>query len=380
MTHLTRFAAGLALPLLVAALGAAPAGAVSGGTTLPIDQAPFIVSIDDNCTGTLISPTRILTAGHCLDGRSASDARVLVGVDNHLISDEQRAADAVPARGFAVDPKFGESFPFSHKSPENAIAVNDVGLVLLKKPITAIRAVRVAGAGDAPFQAPGTSPSIVGYGETVPVEPFDPGPVPTLPLQQGALTVIDASACAHAYPKAIQPSMICTEDLAHQAPPFVQACPGDSGGPIIEQTPSGPLQIGITSWGPEVMNGACGQQHLPNVAMRTSSFTAFINDPKPVIEPFTLHPGSNATVTGTARVGRTVTCKVPELGAARATLSYTWRLVQNTDRVRARGQKLKITAALYHVASSPRRLFCTATARNAGGTLGLTSGSVRLQR
>jgi hypothetical protein len=386
MTRPTATKTILALSLLVLALGAVPAGAGSAGTTLPIAQAPYVVSVNDNCTGTLISPTRILTAGHCLDGASAGDARILVGVDGHLASDAQRAAAAVPVRGYAVDPKFKESFPFSHNSPVNAIAINDVGLILLKKPITTIAPVRVAGAADAALEAAGTSPSIIGYGDTAPV--VFPNPVATLPLQQGAMTVIGPGACADAYPKAIQPSMLCTEDLAHQAPPFVQACAGDSGGPIVEATPSGPVQIGITSWGPEVMNGACGQLHLPNVSMRASSFSSFINDPKPVIEPFTLRPGSSglpraaagATIVGATQVGHTVTCKTPKLGGDPATLSYTWGLVQNTDRVRARGQKLKITAALYKQASSPRRLFCTATARNAGGTLGLVSGSDRLQQ
>ena len=46
--------------------------------------------------------------------------------------------------------------------------------------------------------------------------------------------------------------------------------------------------------------------------------------------------------------------------------------------MRARGEKLKITSALYRSATSPRRLFCTATARNAGGSLKLVSGSQRL--
>ena len=104
--------------------------------------------------------------------------------------------------------------------------------------------------------------------------------------------MLRADACAQAYPNAIQASMLCTIDPAQQAPPFTQACGGDSGGPIVETTPSGPVQIGITSWGPEVMDGACGQLHLPNVSMRVSSFTSFINSHYPVIEPFTVHAGA----------------------------------------------------------------------------------------
>ena len=73
----------LALTLFVTALGAAPAQAGSGGTTLPIEQAPFIAWLGGRCTGTLISPTRILTAAHCLDGQDIADARVLVGIDPH---------------------------------------------------------------------------------------------------------------------------------------------------------------------------------------------------------------------------------------------------------------------------------------------------------
>src|SRR6185436_8206062 len=88
----------LALALLVTALGAAPAQAGSGGTTLPIEQAPYIAWLGGRCTGTLISPTRILTAAHCLDGQDIAGAQVLVGIDGNTLKSGARTL-AVPVRG-----------------------------------------------------------------------------------------------------------------------------------------------------------------------------------------------------------------------------------------------------------------------------------------
>jgi secreted trypsin-like serine protease len=372
----------LALALLVAALAAAPAGAVSGGTALPIAQAPYLAWFGGHCTGTLISPTRILTAGHCLDGHSATDAEVIVGSDGNLLTLKQRKAAAVAVRGYSVFSKFKESFPFAHRAPENAIAVEDVGLILLEHPITTIKPVRVAGAGDAALEAPGTAATLIGYGETAP-EPTI-GAIAVAPLQQGALAVIGASACVQAYPHAIRSSMLCTQDpLQHQ--PLIQACAGDSGGPTIVATPSGPVQIGVTSWGPEVMEGLCGEKSLPQVTMRASAFTAFITAAKPVIEPFA--KGSDAAaashIAGTARVGRTVTCNPPKLGGDPFTLSYSWQLAQNEKIVTLRGEHkrtLTITSALYRRALAPKEIFCTATAHNAGGSLPSFSESARLKK
>ena len=381
----------LALSLLVAAIAAAPAGAVSSGTTLPIAQAPYVVSINDNCTGTLISPTRVLTAGHCLDGSSASDARVVIGADNHLLAEEQRAAFSVPIAGFSVHPGFRELFPFAHKSPVNAIAINDVGIVLLRKPVTTVAPVRLAGGADGALQAPGTSASIIGYGDVVP-----PAPLSTTPSPSNAAAAASAGSADRSRRRYLRAGLSKGDpglDAVHDQPGTAgsrrspRPARATAAARSSRRRQAAPSRSASRSSGPEVMNGACGQLHLPNVSMRVSSFMSFINSHYPVIEPYTVHSGApgglrrfaaGASVAGTVQVAHTVICKVAKLGGARATLSYTWALVQNTDRVVARGQKLKITSALYNSAKSPRRLMCTATARNAGGSLKLSSGSRRL--
>ena len=364
--------------LLVIPIAAAPAGAVSGGADLPIAQAPYVAWLGGRCTGTLISPTRILTAGHCLDGRSATEEQLLVGVDGNLLTDKQRAAMAIGVAGYSVAPKFKESFPFAHSSPANAIAVDDVGLILLKKPLTGVAPVRLAGPGDGALEAPGTQATLMGYGEVAAESVAHT-------LQQGTMPVISAADCALAFPHAVQASMGCSEDLAHHSP-LIQACPGDSGGPVVVSGANGPVQIGITSWGPEVMNGACGLKFLPDVYMRTAAFRKFIDSKDPVIEPFAPKANRQATskIVGTAQIGKTVTCKTPKLGGDPATLSYSWSVVKRSGFVSVKGltkQKVTVTKAIYSAAAKEsRRLLCTATARNAGGSLTMSSGSVPLKK
>ncbi len=69
-----------------------------------------------------------------------------------------------------MDPEFGEAFPFAHDTPQAAIAFGDVGIVLLKRPVTGVAPVRLAGAGDAALEAAGTAATVVGYGQTAPLD------------------------------------------------------------------------------------------------------------------------------------------------------------------------------------------------------------------
>jgi hypothetical protein len=347
------------------ALAAVPAGAVSGGKHAAIADQPFVAWLPSGCTGTLIAPDRVLTAGHCLSGFSPLGYSVIVGRDGNTLvpfgSDPFTTAIAkggIPARGFAIDPGFRESVPFAHKSPQNAIALNDVGIILLAQPVTGIEPVKLPAAGDGSAEKTGESASIFGYGLT------GPSPLSSArSLRTGTMSVISSGACRRAYPKAIIASEICGQDLSHRRPPLVQACPGDSGGPFIHQTPLGPVQIGITSWGPEVKNAPCGRRHLPGVYMRVSSFASFIDEPDPVIQPYPAAPltdlASVPTVTGVGKVGRTLTCNPPQFAGSPSTLSYKWIL---NLRVVSRTAALKVPRdAVGHF------LGCNVTARNASG-------------
>jgi hypothetical protein len=109
------------------AVAATPAAAVSGGARAPIANAPYVAWLPEGCTGTLIAPDRILTAGHCLSEFTPVGFSVIVGRDGNALVPFGRdrfqgaiAHGGIPALGFSVNPGFKESFPFAHKSSQNA--------------------------------------------------------------------------------------------------------------------------------------------------------------------------------------------------------------------------------------------------------------------
>jgi hypothetical protein len=348
--------------LLFVLLAAAPAAAMSGGATVDIASVPFVAS-NSACTGTLIAPDRVLTAAHCVEATDPTGLTVTVGADAHDPGNIPEAAK-YPIKGFSSAPGFRLDFPFAHRRPQNATAIDDIALILLARPVAGITPVRIAGPGDAGLEAPGRAARLLGYGLIAP-PPGKPFAVPPA-LQGGDLTLIRRSDCLKAYPHAVRRSDLCAQDRAQG--PLTQPCAGDSGGPLLAQTPEGPVQIGVTSWGAEVKDNGCGTAYLPAVWMRVSHYHALLTARDPVLAPHTT--ALKATL---RRHGHRLTCVAPAFGGSKAKLRYAWGVARFKGQlIQEIPHPLKLVAAGRRFTTGGKRtrgkqIACRVRARNAGG-------------
>jgi len=250
-----RWTAGLAALTLSGALLAlaAPAGAsagarasIVGGTAATGEEWPwaaFVLAADKkgegfSCTGTVVAPTLVLTAGHCAEdivtGRKTPPSEYAVVTGTADIRDSVVRQVSKVSRTI-VNPHF------------NRFKVhNDAALLVLATPTTA-PAIALAGPEDAVLLAANTPAWIAGWGLFGPLHNLRRTPV----LRRGATYVQRRLYCRnHArlyYPFFNYSSQLCTIT----PPGFgIGTCHGDSGGPALAFREDGtPVQIGITSLG-----------------------------------------------------------------------------------------------------------------------------------
>lgn len=286
------------LIILLAALGlvaapvanaaSPPSPYVVGGTPVASGGFPYTAYIQAatsigpaTCTGSVIAPTIILTAAHCVF--------------------DQGTGAALPASAFSV--VTGTPFvPATPPPPRNVSAVRsypyynsttfqgDAAILVLASP-TSAPSIALATTAQSDLYAAGQPVSYAGWGETVADMPSS---TPTQ-LQSGAASILPNSTCAGAVE--FHPGYT----LCVAAPNYSPAvCHGDSGGPLVATTAAGPVEIGITSYGSKT---GCGV--APDYFTRVSSVQSWIASaiagtaaPPPFVPPFNAPAVPEAALSG----------------------------------------------------------------------------------
>jgi secreted trypsin-like serine protease len=248
----------LVLSALLASTGTAAADQqVVGGERASIEANPWVVFLTDDrgaqfCGGTIVAPTKVLTAAHCALGRSPSDLRVVAGRE-----DKQDRASGVSVMPVDV---------WIHKQYVAADEGEDVAVLTLKTalPYTPLPIVEPA---DRALYQPGTQLRALGWGRT-----SENGKTSRY-LMQATLPVLPDEFCVETYPQFVKTDMFCAGYEGGK----IDTCQGDSGGPIVAQ---GKL-VGVTSWGE-----GCARRGKPGVYVRISRYA---KDLHPVVDA--LPPG-----------------------------------------------------------------------------------------
>jgi len=204
---------------------------IVGGTVVPPGKWPDTVAVlgtQGSCTGTLIAPDVVLTAGHCED---ANPTQVVANTTNFNAPGGIRAQ----VRSVIAYPNWENTF--------------DVAVVLLQQPITGVTP-RAVGAG-CTFQdfTENRMVRLVGFGLTDVLGQGD-----NTVLHEAMAPVLDADCSG---------GNGCAPGAA-PAGEFVaggngtDSCYGDSGGPVYLDTPRGTMVIGAVSRGLDNSPTPCG--------------------------------------------------------------------------------------------------------------------------
>lgn len=293
------------------------------------------------CGGALVGPTLVMTAAHCAAGFESNPQALEVSVGEVKLPFGRGVR--IPVAGVLIHPDF------------NRITLeHDVAFLRLGRALSGPY-LAPALAGNESLYAAGTEGRAIGWGQTDPQLPI----LPTI-LQQGIVPIQSQDTCSQALGRYFKPdSQMCAGRLSSSTSQSdgVDACFGDSGGPLIVANGAGNwLQVGIVSWG-----FGCATATTYGVYSKVLANTPFISTP-PVFRPVAQ---DTPQVTGSASIGSLLTC-VPGtfLGDPYDALSYKWYRGYDYDQIPG------ATQPTYQVVNADQLnvVRCSVVASNAGGS------------
>ncbi|HEX8082950.1 MAG TPA: serine protease [Solirubrobacteraceae bacterium] len=268
------------LTTLALALGmTAPANAIVGGSNASPGEYPFVahITIDRlfQCTGTLVTPTHVVTAGHCSTITPTGVTATPIGQPGQLV---ELSIGAYETPQPYLDAGYnGESDGEEHVAKKvtvnpgylgiNSVS-HDVAVIELDRP-SAKTPIKIASAGERSLWSAGTLATIVGFGVTE-----SGGDSPKF-LQEARVPIVEDAVAAEAYPYLIDGVDALfggfesqTQVAAGYPQGGVDTCQGDSGGPLLVSSSSGWRLVGDTSYG-----AGCAEPGYPGVYGRVADTT-----------------------------------------------------------------------------------------------------------
>ncbi|MBN2894331.1 MAG: serine protease [Campylobacterales bacterium] len=231
----------------VVSFGAGQPRIINGTQVMSSDnQWDAIVSIRTNafayCGGSLISPTWVLTAAHCIEAYIPTK----IGYGGYALwSMSERSV-----KNYFVHPQY-----------DGNMIDNDIALIEL---YTAIEDVEPMILDRNDLLAAGTQTWVAGWGDTN----IDPDEA-TYPenLMEVLVPLVEFDTCNQAYGYGLTSNMICAEYMSGG----YDSCQGDSGGPLAVQKNNHVLQLGIVSFGMD-----CAESGYPGVYTKVQNYIDWI--------------------------------------------------------------------------------------------------------
>ncbi|HEY1238531.1 MAG TPA: trypsin-like serine protease, partial [Solirubrobacterales bacterium] len=241
---------------------------VVGGRPASLTNWGFTVAVltpHTLCTGSVISPTKVLTAAHCV----ANPATMMVrsGSTSAFAGGELHSVGAA-----AVNPGWNHGF------------IGDLAVLTLRIPTSAPPIQLASPAEDSVLTGPGAVLSVAGFGARNPAPRRKPkiGVLKTAPAFVHGFCPVPTSLMCDAGGKSGLRAVRKIKGKKRKRSIQRTICAGDSGGPMVAATPAGLRQVGVaeaTAAPPKRSAFGfvwCGLKGFPALHTRVASWLSFV--------------------------------------------------------------------------------------------------------
>ena len=231
---------------------------IIGGEESKVDAWPWMTAMvsrgrdaynGQGCGASFVGKRYVLTASHCVEGATAEQLDVVVGI--HDLKKEDSQGQRIAVRNI-----------YMHESYSTPVELNnDIAILELEKEVPGVTPIKTMTPEIyAQIQA-GTPLTVMGWGN----RSTTGSDYPNL-LHQVNVPLYDRASCKTAYPDLTE-QMIC----AGESQGGKDSCQGDSGGPLVVKHLEEWYQIGVVSYG-----DGCGVAGKPGVYANVATFDGWI--------------------------------------------------------------------------------------------------------